>query len=279
MLISVLVFLTTHSKNQEIPTRISEADYVIFIEKESQKKNPTAGAAEGLEDRGHHNQADGVVASNQPTVGDEADQSNPRKIEDSVPPNAQLQKFTTKESKEFIKLAVEEPNLSSPVLDPLPASKKNIELNTERLLANDSYTEFLTRIERQTAKFDPKPLTGKSGFLGILGGLLQDNGRENNSAPNTKGPATSCSVKALQRQAPLLDKIPPGHYDKPGSNQAIRISDLVGHGRYVQPSMSVRVSDLLRVGSQLTQIRRPNVSVTVSDLLRQHGSGFQSFCQ
>ena len=137
----------------------------------------------------------------------------------------------------------------------------------------------MKRIERREAKNDPKPLFVKSGFSSKLGKSLQGYSIKNNSISNTSGPATSCSDRALERRALLLDKISQGQYYELGANQTIRISDLVGHGRYVQPSMSVRVSELLSVGAQLKQIRHPNVEVTVSDLLQQHRSRFQSFCQ
>ena len=279
ILISVFVFLTIHSKNQKTPTWTLETVYVVFMEIESQEKNPTASAAQGLEQRAHHDKPNEIIAVNQPSLGDETNQNRPKTFVDGILPNDQPQKFAIKETKELKKLSASEQNLLSPVLDRVPDVKKFVELNADRLRVNDSYTEFLTRIEQQTAKLDLKPLTVKTGFSSVSRKSLQDNGGKNNSIPNAKGPASSCYVGVLGRQAPLSDEMPPGHYFKLGSNQAIRISDLVGHGRYVQTSRSVRVSDLLSVGSQLQHVGHPNASVTVSDLLRQRGHGFQSFCQ
>ena len=69
------------------------------------------------------------------------------------------------------------------------------------------------------------------------------------------------------------------HLDRQGPNQTIRISDLVGHGRYVQPSTSVRVSDLLNGIPQITPIRRLNESVTISELLRGPKPNYQISCK
>lgn len=279
VLISVFVFLTIHSKNQKTPTRTVEAAYVVYIEKESQKKNPKASSAQGREERAHHDKATEIISANQPSVGDKTSQSKPKKILGGVTPNAESHKFKIKKSEESKKRPAARSNLSSPVPDQVSDAKKIVELNTERLQVNDSYTEFLTRIERRIGKFDPKLMTVKSGFSGVLGKLPQDNGRKNSSISDAKGPASSCSVEALEWRATLSDKMPPGHYYMPGSNPTVRISDLVGHGRYVQTARPVRVSDLLGIGAQLQKERHPNVSVTVSDLLRQYGPGFQSFCQ
>ena len=68
MLLS-LVFLTTHSKNQEIPTRIVEATFVVFPEQEIQKSNPSVSAASGHEDREYHDKANEmIVSTNRPTT-------------------------------------------------------------------------------------------------------------------------------------------------------------------------------------------------------------------
>lgn len=280
MLFFVVVFLTSHFKNQEIPTRIVETAFVVFTEQDNLKKKLSANTTQGREGIEKYDKAnERIVPTNQPDVGDVANQVKPGKIKDNSPPNAQSQKVTTKESKKFMGPSTKEPNLSPAVSDPLQAAKKDDEPNAERVLVNEDYTEFLIRIERKKVKFDPKSLAVQSGFSSELQELPQVNSRKNSSIPNIKSSATSCSGKASQRQAPLLDKAFRSHYHQPDSRQAVRISDLVGHGRYAQPSMSVRVSDLLNVGSQLKQIGRSSESVTVSDLLQQHGSGFQSFCK
>ncbi len=276
--ISVLVLLTPHSKNQKIPPRIVEVAYV-FTEQESQKKNPSATATHEREDQEKNETGNQIVSTNQTKVGDESNQSKLMKTGESDPPNAQSQELTPQESKEFTELSAKEQNLSRLGLDPLRTAKKNVEPHAERSPINDDYTEFLTRIEGRKPEDDSKPVAVKSGFSSMPREFLKGKSRKNNSIPNTKGSATSCSVKASDRQALLSDKNSPLQYNESGSNEAIRISDLLGHGRYVQPSTSVRVSDLLSVRSQFKQIRSPNASVTVNDLLRQHGSGFHSFCR
>jgi len=101
---------------------------------------------------------------------------------------------------------------------------------------------------------------------------------ENKTKSFNKNKKTLCSARTPTRQLQLLDETKTNELPKSGSNQAIRISSLLGHGRYAAPSTSVRVADLLNAQSQRSPVNYPNTSVTVSDLLRQSSFNYQIAC-
>ena len=89
---------------------------------------------------------------------------------------------------------------------------------------------------------------------------------------------TQCSDIAPTAQAHPSDKTKSDQRLKWESNQTIRITSLVGYGRYATPSTTVRVSDLLTAQPRRLLARYPNASVTVSDLLRQTSFSSQIAC-
>ena len=141
-----------------------EATFVVFPEQEIQKSNPSVSAASGHEDREYHDKANEmIVSTNRPTTGDEENQNKPRKIEDSVSPNAQLQNFPIKESEEFRQLSAKEPNSLSQFLTHFRPLTKMLNQMLNAYLYTIVTLRF-ERIERREAKNDPKPLFVKSDF-------------------------------------------------------------------------------------------------------------------
>ena len=151
-------------------------------------------------------------------------------------------------------------------------------MSAELLPANDGYTRFLKMIERQDVASGHKQLMNKSNFSIGLQGSSEIFSLEKKSNSTNKSKTTLCPAGALTRQAQPTDEILSNELPKPESNQAIRISSLLGHGRYATPSTSVRVSDLLNAQSQRVPIQYLNASVTVSDLLRQNTLNYQIDC-
>ena len=143
------------------------------------------------------------------------------------------------------------------------------------LPTNDGYSTFLKMIERRDVMSDPKH-GNVSNFPIELKGSPKIVSMENKSNSTEKNKKTLCPAITPTRQLQLLDETKTNELHESEFNQAIRITSLLGHGRYAAPSTSVRVADLLNGQSQRSPVNYPNASVTVSDLLRQSQSSLDS---
>ena len=157
------------------------------------------------------------------------------------------------------------------------ADKENVKMNADLLPANDGYKRFLKMIERRDVMSDPKHVN-VSNFPIELKGSPEIVSVENKSNFTDKNKKTLCSVMTPTRQLQPVDEIKTNDLPKSDFNQAIRITSLLGHGRYAAPSTSVRVADLLNAQSQRSPVNYPSASVTVSDLLRQSSFNYQIAC-
>ena len=279
ILLLFLGFSTIQTKTQEIPTRMKEAAYFVLLEQDSQKKSSSIGYTVGHEAPDQLDTVKEIASTDELLADQRAYQAKQRKNEASVSLNAEAKRYTNQASEEFQKQGEKKPKLLQPILDPLAVDKKSVQPNGESSTVNEDYTKFLRSIERRDVEIGSKQFIDNSSFSDKGNVSSQIAGKNSNPPPASNSAARLCGVRALKRQAQSLGETNSNQQHTRGSNRTVRITDLLGHGRYVTPSASVRVSELLNVGSQSMLARHPNVTVTVSDLLNQNTSGYQFVCQ
>ena len=278
MLLAVLVFLTTHAKTKKIPTSVTDVSLVIFFEQEIQQKSVPAGVSEDLhENHEHYYKSSAIYSSNNPSLANDASRSKLGKVEASVSSVSQLHAMVNKAGEKSTELLMKGANPLSSSKSPSLTDKENVKINTDFLTANDGYNRFLKMIERRNLESGPKHVA-ETNFLNGLQGSPKIVSVENKTKSININKNTLCSARNPTRQLQLLDETKTNELLKSGSNQAIRISSLLGHGRYAAPSTSVRVADLLNAQFQRSPVNYPNTTVTVSDLLRQSSFNSQIVC-
>lgn len=278
MLLPVLAFSTIHAKTKKIPTSMTNVSLVIFFEQEIQQKSVPAGASEDLyENHEHYDKSSAIDSSNNPSVANDASRSKLGKVEASVSPVSQPQAFVDKAGEKSTELLMKAPNPLKSGKSPSLADKENVKMNADFLPASDGYNRFLKMIERRDVVTELKHVD-KSNFPIVLQGSPKIASVENKTNSNYQNKKTLCSTRTPTRQLQLLEEAKTNELPKSGFNQAIRITSLLGHGRYAAPSTSVTVADLLNAQSQRSPVNYPNASVTVSDLLRQSSFVYQIDC-
>ena len=278
MLLAVLAFSTTHEKTKKIPTSMTDISLEIFFKQEIQQKSVPAGASEGpYEKHEHYDKSIAIDSSNNPSLANDASRSKLGKVEASVSSVSQPQALVDKAGEKSTELLMKGPNPLTSSKSPSLADKENAKINADFLPANGGYNRFLKMIERRDVVSDPKHVDKSNFPIG-----LQDSPKivsvENKTSSIYKNKKTLCSAGTPTRQLQLLDETKTNELPISDSNQAIRITSLLGHGRYAAPSTSVRVADLLNALSQRSPVNYPNASVTVSDLLLQSRLDSQIDC-
>ena len=278
MLLTVLVFSTIHEKTKKIPTSMTDVSLAIFFEQKIQQKSVPAGASEGPnENLEHYDKSSAIASSSNPSLANDASRSKLGKVAASVSSVSQPQAFVDEATEKSTELLMKGPNPLMSSKGPSLADKENVQMNADLLPANDGYKRFLKMIERRDVMSDPKHVN-VSNFPIELKGSPEIVSVENKSNFTDKNKKTLCSVMTPTRQLQPVDEIKTNDLPKSDFNQAIRITSLLGHGRYAAPSTSVRVADLLNAQSQRSPVNYPSASVTVSDLLRQSSFNNQIAC-
>lgn len=278
MLLALLAFSTIHAKAKKIPTFMTDVSLVIFFEQELQQKSVPAGVSEGpYENLEQYEKSSAIASSNNPSLPDDASRPQSWKVEASVSSVSQPQAFVDKAIEKSTELLVKGPNPLTSITSPSLVDKENVKMNADHLPANDGYNRFLKMIDRRDVVSDPVRAY-KSNFPIGLQGSLDIVGVENKSNSTDKNKKTLCPARTPTRQLQQLDETKTNELPISDSNQAIRITSLLGHGRYAAPSTSVRVADLLNALSQRSPVNYPNASVTVSDLLLQSSLDSQIDC-
>ena len=278
MLLGVLAFSTMHAKAKKIPTSITDVSLVIFFEQEIQQKSVPADVSEGpYEDLEQYDKLSAIASSNKPSLVNDASRPKLGKVEASVSSVSQPQALVDKAIETSTELLVKGPNPLTPITSPSLAGNENVKMNADLLPANDGYNRFLKMIDRRDVVSDPEH-ANKINFPIGLQGSPKIVSVENKSNSTDKNKKTLCPARTPTRQLQPLDETETNELPVSDFNQAIRITSLLGHGRYAAPSTSVRVADLLNAQSQHLSINYPNASVTVSDLLRQSSFVSQIDC-
>ena len=278
ILFAVCVFSTIHAKTKKIPTSLTDVSAVIFFEQEIQQKSVPADASKGSNEYPEHYDYSGAIASsNNPSLANDASRPKLGKVEASVLSVSQPQAFVNKASEKPTELLTEGPDPVTSGKSHSLADKEKVKTNADLLPANDGYDRFLKMIERRDVMSDPKHVN-MNNFPIVLQGSSKIVSVENKSNSIGKNKKTLCSSSTPTRQLQPLDQTKTNELHKSDFNQAIRITSLLGHGRYAAPSSLVRVTDLLNARSQRSPANYPNASVTVSDLLRQSSFNYQIAC-
>ena len=278
VLLAALGFSTNLSRNEEMPMPLRHVPLIIFVEHATKQKSVTTGTSESPEDSEHHYKSNAIITTNKPSLANYTSIAKLGKIKPSVPLAVNSQAFAKKTSEKSGEMIMTEPKPSASITSPSLADKKNVQLNAELLPAKDEYTKFLQMIEGQEVDSGSTQLIDKNHFSIVTQRSSQIADAQNKSNFTSINKKTQCSDIAPTAQAQPSDKTSSNQRPKWGSNQTIKITSLVGHGRYATPSTSVRVSDLLTALPQRMPVQYPNTSVTVNDLLLQSGLGSQIAC-
>ena len=278
VLLAALGFSTNLSRTEEMPTPLSYVPLIISAEHEAKQKSATTGASEGSENFEHQSKFSAILTTNKLSLTNDTPRAKLGKIKPSVHLAVEPQVFAKRASEKSGELIMTGPQPSASITSPSSADKKNVQLNAELLPANDEYIKFLHMIERREVASGPTRPIERKNFSVVTQSSFKIAGAQNKSNFTDRTKKTQCSDIAPTAQAQPSDKTTSDQRPKWGSNQTIRITSLVGHGRYATPSTSVRVSDLLTVLPRRMPAQHPNTSVTVNDLLRQGSLNSQIAC-
>ena len=265
-----------------MPTPLMDVPFVIFVEQEIKQKSATTSASEGPENLADHDKFGAIAATKKSSLVNDTSGAKLEKISASIPLPVKPQAFAKKASEKSADRTMNGPK-STPITSPSLANKKYVKLNAKLLSARDDYTRFLQMIERREVATSPSQPNDNKNFAVVSQSSSKIASAQNksnfiNKINTNRIQKTQCSDIATTAQAHPSDKTKSNQRLKWGSNQIIRITSLVGHGRYATPSTSVRVSDLLTAQPRRMPARYPNASVTVSDLLRQNVFNSQIAC-
>jgi hypothetical protein len=278
VLLAALGFSTNLSRNEEMPMPLRHVPLIIFVEHATKQKSVTTGASESPEDSEHHYKSNAIITTNKPSLANYTSIAKLGKIKPSVPLAVNSQAFAKKTSEKSAEVIITGPKPSTSITSSSPANKKNVQLNAELLPARDDYIKFLQMIERLEMASGPTQYVDKKNFSNVTQSSSKIDGAQNRSNFTYRSKKTQCSDKAPTAQTQPSDKTTSDQRPEWGSDQTIRITSLVGHGRYATPSTSVRVSDLLTALPQRMPTQYPNASLTVNDLLRQSGLSSKVSC-
>ena len=279
VLLFALFTSTTLNKEPKIPLQVMGDTYLILIEHENGKKTEQANVKRLQE---HNNDPD-TIRKNVPKTeigsNDDLYQSEQKQSVNSGSLIAENQTSIKppdqKSTEQFAKIA----NVTLPTRSNLLSNKQDVVPNSYPFRAENDYKEVSTGIKKRVAKTDPRQFVESTSASKQLQKLLPMMGKKNYANANNERPVNLCSVKPLDGRVKSPGDTSFDNKNSMKVDAKIRISDLLGHGKYRVQSSSVRVSDLLNATSPFGSAGHLNGSVTVDVLLRQLKLSDQNGCR
>lgn len=279
VLLFALFTSKTLNKEPKIPLQVMGDTYLVLIEREDGKKTQQAKAKRLQE---HNNDPD-TIRKNVPKTeigsNDDLYQSEQKQSVDGgslIEENQiSIKPSDRKSTEQFAKIA----NVTLPTRSNLLSNKQNVAPNSYPFRAENDYQEVSTVIKKRVAKTDPGQFAESMSASKQLQKLLPMMGKKNYVNANDERPVNLCSVKPLDGRVKSPGDTSFDNKNNMKVDAKIRISDLLGHGKYRVQSSSVRVVDLLNATSPFGSAGHPNGSVTVDVLLRQLKPSDQNDCR
>lgn len=279
VLLFALFASTTLNKEPKIPLQVMGENYLVLIEHENGKKTQQANAKRLQE---HNNDSDAIrknVPKTEIGSNDDLYQSEQRQSVDNGSLIAENQTSIKPPDQKSTEQSAKIADVTLPTRSNLLSNKQYVVPNSHPLRAENDYQEVSTGIKNRVANTDPRQFAETMSASKQLQKLLPVAGKKNYAKANSERPAKFCSVKTLEGEVRSPDVNLLDNKNSMKLDAKIRISDLLGHGKYRVQSSSVRVSDLLNVTSPFGSAGHLNRSVTVDVLLRQLKPGDQNDCR
>lgn len=279
VLLFALFTSTTLNKEPKIPLPVMGDTYLVLFEHENGKKTQQANAQRLQE---HNNDSDAIrknVPKTEIGSNDDLYQSEQKQSVDSGSLIAENQISIKHPDQKSTEQSAKIADVTLPTRSNLLFNKQYVVPNSHPLRAENDYQEVSTGIKNRVANTDPRKFAETMSASKQLQKLLPVAGKKNYAKANSERPAKFCSVKPLDGEVRSPDVNSLDHKNSMKLDAKIRISDLLGHGKYRVQSSSVRVSDLLNAASPFGTAGHLNGSVTVDVLLRQLKPGDQNDCR
>jgi hypothetical protein len=279
VLLFALFTSTTLNKEPKIPLQVMGDTYLILIEHENGKKTEQANVKRLQE---HNNDPD-TIRKNVPKTeigsNDDLYQSEQKQSVDSGSLIAEKQTTIKPPDQKSTEQSAKIADITLPTRSNLFSNKQYVVPNSHPLRAKNDYQKVLTGTKNRVAKTGPRKFAEIMSASQQLQKLLPVAGKKNYAKANSESPAKFCSVKPLDGEVRSPDVNLLDNKNSMKLDAKIRISDLLGHGKYRVQSSSVRVSDLLNATHPFGSAGHSNRSVTVDVLLRQIKPGDQNDCR
>ncbi len=279
VLLFALFMSTTLNKEPKIPLQVMGDTYLVLFEHENGKKTQQANAKRLQE---HNNDSDAIrknVPKTEIGSNDDLHQPEQKQSVESGSLIAENQISIKPPDQKSTEQSAKIADVTLPTRSNLLSNKQYVVPNSHPLRAENAYQEVSTGIKKRVANTDPRKFVETMSASKQLQKLLPVAGKKNYAKANSERPAKFCSVKPLDGEVRSPDVNALDHKNSMKLDAKIRISDLIGHGKYRVQSSSVRVSDLLNATSPFGSAGHSNGSVTVDVLLRQLKPGDQNDCR
>lgn len=279
VLLFALFTSTTLNKEPKIPLQVMGDTYLVLFEHENGKKTQQAHAKRLQEP---NNDSDAIrknVPKTEIGSNDDLHQPEQKQSVDSGSLIAENQISIKPPDQKSTEQSAKIADVTLPTRSNLLSNKQYVVPNSHPLRAENAYLEVSTEIKKRVANTDPRKFVETMSASKQLQKLLPVAGKKNYPKANSERPAKFCSVKPLDGEVRSPDVNALDHKNSTKLDAKIRISDLLGHGKYRVQSSSVRVSDLLNATSPFGSAGHSNGSVTVDVLLRQLKPGDKNDCR
>jgi len=279
VLLFALFMSTTLNKEPKIPLQVMGDTYLVLFDHEDGKKTQQANAKRLQE---HNNDSDAIrknVPKTEIGSNDDLHQPEQKQSVDSGSLIAENQISIKPPDQKSTEQSAKIADVTLPTRSNLLSNKQYVVPNSHPLRAENAYQEVTTGIKKRVANTDPRKFVETMSASKQLQKLLPAAGKKNYAKANSERPAKFCSVKPLDGEVRSPDVNALDHKNSMKLDAKIRISDLLGHGKYRVQSSSVRVSDLLNATSPFGSAGHSNGSVTVDVLLRQLKPGDKNDCR
>jgi len=279
VLLFALFMSTTLNKEPKIPLQVMGDTYLVLFDHENGKKTQQANAKRLQK---HNNDSDAIrknVPKTEIGSNDDLHQPEQKQSVDSGSLIAENQISIKPPDQKSTEQSAKIADVTLPTHSNLISNKQYVVPNSHPLRAENAYQEVSTEIKKRVANTDPRKFVETMSASKQLQKLLPVAGKKNYAKANSERPAKFCSVKPLDGEVRSPDVNALDHKNSMKLDAKIRISDLLGHGKYRVQSSSVRVSDLLNATSPFGSAGHSNGSVTVDVLLRQLKPGDQNDCR
>ena len=279
VLLFALFTSTTLNKEPKIPLQVMGDTYLVLFDHENGKKTQQANAKRLQEP---NNDSDAIrknVPKTEIGSNDDLHQPEQKQSVDSGSLIAENQISIKPPDQKSTEQAAKIADVTLPTRPNLLSNKQYVVPNSHPLRAENAYQEVSTEIKKRVANTDPRKFVETMSASKQLQKLLPVAGKKNYAKANSESPAKFCSVKPLDGEVRSPDVNLLDNKNSMKLDAKIRISDLLGHGKYRVQSSSVRVSDLLNATSPFGSAGHSNGSVTVDVLLRQLKPGDKNDCR